>query len=163
MESYISDHYLVYSVLNFKLPKPPPTYVTATTYSCYDPDKFVDELTQLSWAWHDNSIFDDINEKLEHFNHNLLEVLNRHSPIKSMRIRYRRCPFIDHEIKELMDARDRLHRCARLTYIWTGKYIACLETKSRTSYVTQRRNIFRMRSTTRRGTQCGNNRELYST
>ena len=119
------------------------------------PVNFVDELAQLSWAWHDNSMFDDINEKLEHFNHNFLEVLNRHSPIKSMRIRYRRCPFIDHEIKELMDARDRLHKCARLTYIWTGKYIVCLETKSRTSYVTQRRNIFRMRSTTRRGTQRG--------
>ena len=117
VESHISDHYLVYSVLNLKLPKPPPTYVTARTYRCYDPDKFVDELVQLSWAWNDNSMFDDINEKLEYFNHNFLEVLNRHAPIKSMRIRYRQCPFIDHEIKELMDARDRLHKCARLTGI----------------------------------------------
>ena len=85
VESHISDHYLVYSVLNLKLPKPPPTYVTERTYRCYDPDKFVDELVQLSWAWNDNSMFDDINEKLEYFNHNFLEVLNRHAPIKSMR------------------------------------------------------------------------------
>ena len=72
-------------MLNLKLPKPPPTYITAGTYSCYDPDKFVDELAQLSWAWHDNSIVDDINEKLEHFNDNLLEVLNRHALIMKLK------------------------------------------------------------------------------
>ena len=91
VESHIIDHYLVYSVLNLKLPKPPPTYVTARTYRYYDADKLVDEIVQLSWAWNDNSIFDDINEKLEHFNNNFLEVLNRHTPIKSMRFRYHRC------------------------------------------------------------------------
>ena len=57
VESQIIDHYLVYSVLNLKLPKPPLTYVTSRTYRCYDPDKFVDELAQLSWAWNDNSIY----------------------------------------------------------------------------------------------------------
>ena len=72
-------------MLNLKLPKPPPTYITAGTYSCYDPNKFVDELAQLSWAWHDNSIVDDINEKLEHFNDNLLEVLNRHALIMKLK------------------------------------------------------------------------------
>ena len=147
VESHINDHYLVYFVLNLKLPKPLPTYVTARTYRCYDPDKFVDELAQLSWAWYDNSIFDDINEKLEHFNHNFLEVLNRHARINSMRIRYRLCPFIDHEIKELMDARDRLHKCARLTGIPMDWEIYRL---SRDQVKDKRRNIFRMRSTTRR-------------
>ena len=48
VESHIIHHYLVYSVLNLKLPKSPPTYITARTYRCYDPDNLVDELVQLS-------------------------------------------------------------------------------------------------------------------
>lgn len=47
MKTHISDHYLVYAVLNLKMPKPPPTYVIARNYKHYDPESFVSDLTQV--------------------------------------------------------------------------------------------------------------------
>ena len=40
----ISDHFLVYSTLKFKLQKPAPIYVTARSYMHYVPKKFVNGL-----------------------------------------------------------------------------------------------------------------------
>jgi hypothetical protein len=36
LDAHISDHYLVFSVLNLKLPKPAPVYITAKNYKYYD-------------------------------------------------------------------------------------------------------------------------------
>lgn len=71
MKTHISDHYLIYAVLNLKMPKQPPTYVIARNYKHYDPESFVSDLTQV--PWHENSLIDDVNEKLYHFNETFSE------------------------------------------------------------------------------------------
>ena len=65
--------------------------------------------------WGDKSFSDDVNEKLDYFNSEFLSVLERHTPIKTIKIRNRQCPFVDDEIKEAMKKRDRLHKLARQT------------------------------------------------
>lgn len=76
VETHIGDHYLIYSVLKLKVPKPPPTYVTARSYKQYDPGSFTDDLAQVPWP--ENFLIDNASEKVDHFNRNFLEVLNRH-------------------------------------------------------------------------------------
>ena len=44
VETHISDHYLVYAVLNFKAPKPLPTYVISRSYKNYNSESFVSDL-----------------------------------------------------------------------------------------------------------------------
>lgn len=50
VETHISDHYLVYAVLNFKTPKPLPTYVISKSYKNYDSESFVNDLAQVPWC-----------------------------------------------------------------------------------------------------------------
>ena len=77
VETHIGDHCLIYSVLKLKEPKPPPTYVTARIYKQYDPGSFTDDLAQVPWS--ENFLIDNASEKVDHFNRNFLEVLNRHA------------------------------------------------------------------------------------
>ena len=58
-------------------------------------------------------MIDDAGEKVKHFNEKFLEVLERHAPVRKRKVRNRQCPFLDQEIKELMDERDQVHRVAR--------------------------------------------------
>ena len=39
VETHISDHYVIYAVLNLKAPKSLPTYVISTSYNIYDSEK----------------------------------------------------------------------------------------------------------------------------
>ena len=50
VETHISDHYLVYAVLNFKTPKSLPTYVISKSYKNYDSESFVNDLAQVPWC-----------------------------------------------------------------------------------------------------------------
>ena len=49
VETHFSDHYLVYAVLDFKAPKPLPTYVISRSYKNYDSESFVNDLAQVPW------------------------------------------------------------------------------------------------------------------
>ena len=49
VETHFSDHYLVHAVLDFKAPKPLPTYVISRSYKNYDSESFVNDLAQVPW------------------------------------------------------------------------------------------------------------------
>ena len=88
-ETHISDHILVYSKLELKRPKPEPTHITCRSFKHYDAHDFVEDLLQV--PWYENSLIGDVNGKVEHFDANFSSVLDRHDPIKNMKIRYRQC------------------------------------------------------------------------
>ncbi|RMX38691.1 hypothetical protein pdam_00005934 [Pocillopora damicornis] len=71
--SHISDHFLVSTSLELKLPKSPSGSVNIRSYKNYDRNKFVEDLKQVSW--HETALVD-------HFNTNFLNVLESHAPIK---------------------------------------------------------------------------------
>ena len=92
-ETHISDHYLVYAVLNFKAPKPLPTYVISRSYKNYDSESFVNDLAQV--PLYENALIDDTGEKVEHFNGKFLEVLERQAPvIRKRKVRNWQFPFL---------------------------------------------------------------------
>ena len=115
LDAHLSDHYLVFSVLNLKIPKAAPVYITARNYKNYDSNSFLKDLTQINWS--ENTRIDDCNGKVEHvhFNFHFQHVLNRHAPVKSMKIRYRKCPFVSKEFKRLMSLRNKKREIARRT------------------------------------------------
>ena len=57
----------------------------------------------------------DVNEKLLHFNEAFFRVLDNHASIKKIKIKHRRCSFINEEIKEKMAKREQAHKIARET------------------------------------------------
>ena len=113
MENHISDHYLIFTVLKVKLPKPQPTFITVRSYKHYDRNMFLEDIAQEQWKH--ISLVDDVDEQLNQFNSNFLRILDRNAPVKTIKVRHRQSPFVDNEIKELMKKRDRQHRVARQT------------------------------------------------
>lgn len=98
VEYHISDHYLTYSILNLKLPKPPPTHIITGGFQRYDASKFLQDLKRLPLM--ENSLIGDISERVDHFNQNFLCLLNKHTPVKKVKMKYRQCPFMDKQLKQ---------------------------------------------------------------
>ncbi len=105
--------------------------MTARNYKHYDPEKFLQDLAQIPWC--SNLLMDDVNEKVARFDTHFLNTLERHAPFKTMKIRYRQCPFLNDEIKELMKNRDNLHKIARQTRMQSDweKFRMCRESVKR--------------------------------
>ncbi|CAB3979720.1 Hypothetical predicted protein [Paramuricea clavata] len=64
---------------------------------------------------------DNVDEKLTIFNEIFLNTLDKHAPVKTIKVRGKSCPFITPEIKASMIKRDQLHSLFRKTrdhYDW---------------------------------------------
>ena len=92
----ISDHNLVEVTLRIRRPKVKAKYATVRSYSRYTSDSFCEDLFLV--AWHMVHFFDYIDSQIEIFNSLFLEVLDRHAPIKRIKIKARTNPFITPEI-----------------------------------------------------------------
>jgi hypothetical protein len=64
LETYISDHFLVYCSLKLKLIKPHPICITARSYKHYDRNQFLFDLACI--PWHENLFVENVNDKLSH-------------------------------------------------------------------------------------------------
>ena len=87
-------------------------------YLACENSRFSSLLAQVPWhlaqvPWYENALIDDAGEKVEHFNDNFLEILERYALVRKRKVINRQCPFLDQEIKELMDDRDKVHRVTR--------------------------------------------------
>ena len=109
----ISDHNLVYISLKLKKPRIKSCYVTTRSYTQYNADSF---LRDLSYApFHIIGLFDDFNDQVDVFNKLFLEVLNQHAPVRRVKIRSKPNPFITPEIRQLMRTRDQWRKLAGKT------------------------------------------------
>ena len=113
VKTRISDRSLVFAVLNLRIPKPPAAHVVTRSYKHYDPQSFLSDLNKI--PWYENSLSNDVNDKLLHFNKAFFRVLDNHAPIKKIKIKHRRCPFINEEIQEKMPKGNQAHKIARGT------------------------------------------------
>ncbi|CAB4041599.1 Hypothetical predicted protein, partial [Paramuricea clavata] len=113
IETHVSDHHLIDTCVNMKLPKPPVIYTTSRSYKKYQPKHLENDLVQISWQ--DILCTDDVNDKVDQFNRVFLAVLDKHAPLKTTKLKYRSMPFIDQNVKELMSKRDKMYKIARQT------------------------------------------------
>ena len=121
IETCISDHLPVYALLKLKTEKAPPTYITTRSYRNYDPDLFTIDLASNLDRLVSTFRIDNVDEKLIIFNEIFLNTLDKHAPIKTMKVRGKSCPFITPEIKASMIKRDQLYSLFRKTrnhYDW---------------------------------------------
>ena len=125
LASSISDHNLIYLLLNLKVPRAKLSYVSIRSYKNYNPTKFLEDL-QFA-PFHMVNFFDDIsdqvdvyntlfldvlNEQVDVYNTLFLDVLNEHAPIKKIKIKAKPNPFVTPEILQLMKTRDNWHKSA---------------------------------------------------
>ena len=86
IQNGLSDvHHFIYGVLRQKQVRQQAKTVTYRSYKSFDPDNFNADLAQV--PFHVGAIFDDIDDKYWYFQSLMTEVLDRHAPFKSKRVR----------------------------------------------------------------------------
>ena len=111
--SSISDHDLVYIKLRLKREKSPPTFITTRSFKNYSSSEFLKDVATSPWSVLE--IFDDPDDKLFAFNVLFNDVLDKHAPVKTIRIRGRLNSYVTEEIRALMRTRDEWKRTFKKT------------------------------------------------
>ena len=138
----ISDHFLVYLILNLKLPKQPKSYITVRSYKNYNPMLFKTDLAPKNDTFLSTFSESEVNSKLKKCNDVLLSTLQSHAPIKTIRVRNRPCPYVTQSIKDLMTYRDKLHRKFNLSRDNTDWISYRIARQSKSPLKKQRKNMY---------------------
>ena len=104
----ISDHYLVFAVLNLRAPRQATNYITTRSFRKYNADQFANDIAHI--PWHTIDLMDSVDKKLDAFNDLFLTCLNAHAPVKTVKLKRKANPF-----KDLVKKRDFMHRKVRRT------------------------------------------------
>ena len=121
LEMTISDHFLVYVVLDLKMPKLKARYVNIRSYKHYNAEKFSADISHIPWNTLD--LLDPLDAKVDSFNDLFQTCLENFAPVKTIKIKRRSVPFINEDIKEQIFIRNNLHKIARRTGLvedWYG-------------------------------------------
>ena len=113
IECSVSDHDLVYAILRLKKQLSKPVYITTRYFKHYHPEAFYEDIEQAPWSVLD--VFDDVNDKLFAFNELFCDIVDRHAPIKKIKILGRPLLYVTDEIGHLMRAREDWRKIARKT------------------------------------------------
>ena len=113
LETTISDHFLVYVVLDLKIPKLKARYVNTRSYKQNNAEKFSADISRIPWNTLD--LLDSLDAKVDGFNDLFQACLNDLAPVKTIRIKRRSIPFMNEDIKEQIVIRNNLHKIARQT------------------------------------------------
>ena len=93
LASSISDQNLIYLLLNLKVPRAKPSYVSIRSYKNYNPTKFLEDLQFAPFHIMVN-FFHDISDQVDVYNTLFLEYLNENEPIKRIKIKAKPNPFV---------------------------------------------------------------------
>jgi hypothetical protein len=118
----ISDHDLVYAVLILKKERPKAVYITTRSFKSYNASEFCADILQAPWSITD--VFDDAEDKLYAFGNSLFnDILDKHAPVKTIKLKGKPNCCITEEIRELLKIRDEWKKMARKTndpFAWSA-------------------------------------------
>ena len=113
LEVTISDHFLVFVEIKLKSPKQAPTYVITRSFCNYKADQFATDIAHIPCDT--ANLRDSVDDRLDAFNDLFLACLENNAPVRTVKIRHNRNPFISEDIRDLMKERDCLHQRTRKT------------------------------------------------
>ena len=109
----ISDHSLIYCIAPWKTPVPPTTYKIARSYRNFDIEKFKSDIKAANLDLTANT--DDVNQAVVNWNKTYLEVLNKHAPLRAVKIKRQPKPWFNDTIQQAINHRNNLHKAAIAT------------------------------------------------
>lgn len=101
----ISDHEIISCILNFNINSSNVIYRTYRDLSTFNHNLFLSDLQSISW--HFILHYDNLNDKITFLNNNLLEIFTLHAPLKTSKFSKPPAPWMTHNIKLLMNLRDK--------------------------------------------------------
>ena len=82
----------MYVVLDMKVPKPLPTYITTQSFKNYTADQFSSDIAQVPWET--EVLMDSVDDRVNAFNDLFLTCLDNHAPIKTLKLKCKSNPSI---------------------------------------------------------------------
>jgi hypothetical protein len=111
----LSGHDLIFAAFAIPVPDCKPKTVTFRDFKSFNYELFMDDA--LSQPWHNIVLCGTADEKVELFNKMLLDLYDRHAPIKTIQSRRKPAPWMTTDVRKMLQIRDRAH----------GKYIKALK------------------------------------
>ena len=109
----LSDHEMVFCTRKLNHYKYQPKTITCRNYKNYDNESMNKDLESVNWDQVYNA--SNVNTALNFFNETVCRVFNKHAPIIEKRVKGRHCPWLNEEIKRVMNDRDKALRKSRKT------------------------------------------------
>ena len=125
----LSAHDLIYLAYPLAVPENKKKIVTCRDYSKINYDTLLGDA--LNVKWYHITQFVNINDKLRHFNHLLLNLYNKHAPLKTVTFSKPKTPWFTQQIRDVMKIRNKA-RC---------KFNVCRSAASYTSYIKLRNKV----------------------
>ncbi|CAB4022369.1 Hypothetical predicted protein, partial [Paramuricea clavata] len=109
IDTHISDHYLIFSVMKAKLPRPKPKVIKYRSYKYFNGEEFNADLRAI--PFHIATVFDDPDDVNWAWNKLLTDSSERHVPlILCTIIRGNQVPFMTKVLLKSIMTRNRLHK-----------------------------------------------------
>ena len=114
-----SDHNAVAITRTTRLPKARPKIICSRSYKRFNEDTFLAELQTIQWD--DLHIINDAEVALKMFMDHFMNVVNRHAPIRKFTVKSKCAPWLDDELKQMMQLRDEAKNVAVLSNSFDDK------------------------------------------
>ena len=110
IQTSLSDHYMIFAVKKCKPIKGNHKTIVYRNYKNFDENLFLNDLNNVPWNCIDS--LTDVNEALDLWYNMFNDVVDKHIPKRSKRIKAGKTPWLNNDIKQQMTRRDFLHRKA---------------------------------------------------
>ena len=102
----ISDQSLIYAIHKHNTPKTDPKMIEFRQLKNFDREAFIDDIKETSF--HVASLLEDRNEMWEVWKSLLLDIANKHAPIRKRKVKSKSSPWISRKLRQKMRKRDFL-------------------------------------------------------
>ena len=106
----LSDHYMVYCIRKFNGEKGHKMIKTRQMKN-FDKEAFLADVSGICWEQMFSET-DNINALVNHWSSLFSLIIDKHAPITEMRVSEKYCPWIDKDLRALMQTRDKLKKAA---------------------------------------------------
>ena len=110
IQTSISDHFMIYAIRKCKPIKGVHKTIDYRCYKHLNEESFLNDLYNAPWK--DVEVFDDVNDAVDLWQNMFSNIIDKHIPKKSKRIKANPTPWLNRDIKRHLSTRDYLHRKA---------------------------------------------------
>ena len=111
-EVSMSDHYMVYCIRKFNgAVEKDHKMIKTRKMKNFNEDAFLADVSGICWEQMLTET-DDINTLVNNWSNLFSLIIDKHAPITEMRVSEKYCPWIDKDLRDLMQTRDKLRKAA---------------------------------------------------
>jgi exonuclease III len=109
-DKVISDHYATYLVLQSKLTRKPRKLVETRNYKNFCPEQFYMDATSIPFLMISQDKSLSLHKKMENIDDEILRLLNSHAPLKTIRVRGAKNPWLSEGLLKLINEKNKFYK-----------------------------------------------------